>query len=178
MSSSKGPLPDSPAAAGLVTVYVLPKVLPTAIWHRLARALVSDERWFGLVWRHDTDWSKRARGVREFLAPMRLDERRSDRWPGTQLFADQATVSRYHTSPSVLPLLLATDGPYSWLSPELPEDLFFGSQSQLAFASVAHERDAWLLKRRYARLIGQDIALLRERLDARDTQLLKGGDLH
>jgi hypothetical protein len=102
---------------------------------------------------------------------MRLDRQRTNHWPGTQLIGHEATVIRYHVSPAVLPLLLATDDPFAWLSPALPEDLFFGSANQLAFASVAHERDAWLLKRRYARLIGQDLTLTRERLTTRDFRL-------
>jgi hypothetical protein len=174
MSSSKDQLPKRRRGRSELTVYVLPKVVPAAVWHRLVRALVSGEQWFGLVWRDDESWSKRARGVREFLSGLLLDERRAERWPGTQLFGHQATVSRYHTSPAVLPLLLATDGPYSWISPDLPEDLFFGSNAQLAFASVAHERHAWLLRRRYARLVGQDVTLSRQQLDARDSRLLDG----
>lgn len=163
MASSDSSLPETRPGSW---VYVLPRQIPTAIWHRLARALVSYESWFGLVWRHGIDWSERARGVRHFLGPMRIDQRRTDHWPGTRLIGHNATVARYHTSPKLLPLLLSTDDPFAWLSPSLPEDLFFGTRDDLALASVSHERDAWLLKRRYARLVGQDIRLTRERMQA------------
>jgi hypothetical protein len=105
---------------------------------------------------------------------MRIAQELTDRWPGTQLAGHHATVERYHLSPPVLPLLLATEDPFAWRSPDLPEDLFFGSRDELAFVSVSHEREAWLLKRRYAQLIGQDITLAREHFNARDAQLLLG----
>lgn len=171
MASSESSLSETVARPW---VYVLPRQMPAEVWHRLARALVVHESWFGLAWRRGTEWSERAKGIRAFLRPMRVEQRLTGRWPGTRLFGHQATVTRYRTCPAVLTLLLSTDDPFAWLSPELPEDLFFGSHDRLAFVSVAHERQAWLLGRRYARLVGQDITLTRERLDARDSQLVRG----
>ena len=163
--------PDSTTTS----VYVLPRQMPAGLWHRLVRALVSKESWFGLVWRDQLEWSQRARGVRELLQPLAVDQRRADRWPGTRLSDSQATVIVYRTSPRVLPLLLSTDSPFDWLSPDLPEDLFFGSgDSELALVTVTHERDGWLLKRRYAQLLGSEATLRKERLSSRDRLLLLG----
>ena len=157
MYSKNGPPPSF--------IYRMPRQIPQGTWHDLLRSLVFHEEWFGLVWRDGHDPSVRARELGSRLTPLKIDRRRSDRWPGTRLSDSLATVIRYRASAEALPILTTTASPFEWVYPDLPEDLFFGSdESGLAFISVAHERDAWLLKRRHARAIGQQLTLEKEEL--------------
>ena len=152
-------------------IYSLPASMSREVYESLVTGLLDQEEWFGLVWRS----TPKASAISSGLAPLEFERRRTDRWPGTQLIGHQATVVRYRASPEALPHLLSVNSLYDWFGSDLPEDLFFGSNSwQLALVSVAHEREAWLLKRRSASLLGQKITLTRESYSDRDMNLIKG----
>ena len=55
---------------------------------------------------------------------------------------------------------------FGWLQPAYPEDLaFFGHDERLAFASVSHEKDAWVLDVEFARLLPKQFGLSEESID-------------
>lgn len=83
------------------------------------------------------------------LAPgaFMLNETRRDRWPGTVLLDEKATVYSFAVCDGSLEVLLHSgDGLYEWQQPERPEDLgFLRSDETPWLFSVAHEGDAFIL---------------------------------
>lgn len=86
------------------------------------------------------------RSIIEALRPALVDERRSSRWPGTQLYGAEATVWRHRLDADVARRLVgAAEGLYRWLAPDLPEDLCILRADGTAWlGSIAHEETAWL----------------------------------
>ena len=155
--------------------YRLPPSIPANAWHELLRALLEGEDWFGLVWRDRFEPSGKARATGLALSRLKIEKCRADRWPGTRLSDSLATVIRYRASMEAFPALSTSNSPYDWCLPDLPEDLFFGSDREgLAFVSVAHEGDAWIVRHRYAKYLGQKVTLEKERFSARDLALVLG----
>ena len=67
-------------------------------------------------------------------------------WPGTRLLQETATVYRFKFSSRCAEILSsAASGLYSWVQPDLPEDLCLIRPSGDAWlVSITHERDAYL----------------------------------
>lgn len=58
---------------------------------------------------------------------------------------DPAQVSEYIGSNASLAILAEEVGVFSWLYPQLPEDLaFFAADGRCLFNSVSHHEEAWL----------------------------------
>lgn len=164
----------SPGPASSRNAYPVPRQMPPRLYERLILSLVENEDWFGLVWRDDGSFSRRAKGFWTGLKMLQIDRQRVHHWPGTRS-AGLATVIRYETSRRALSSLLSVDSFFAWIKPDRPEDLFFGSgDSDLAYVSVTHEMDAWLLRRRYASLIAQEVTLTRETWSREDYAFFQG----
>jgi hypothetical protein len=75
---------------------------------------------------------------------LRVDE--CSEWPGTTLLQDTATVHRFRFSEQCAELLCgAARGLYSWLQPDLPEDLcLIRPGGDVWLVSISHEKDAYL----------------------------------
>jgi hypothetical protein len=102
---------------------------------------------FSLVWRDQLRFAESASSVRESLRPLQVDYFRVDRWPGTRLFhRGKATVVHFRCDPRAHETLVRPGSLFSWLAPALPEDLAFYSEEGVAtFASVSHDREAFVL---------------------------------
>ncbi len=98
-----------------------------------------------LVWRHQLEFGQRAIGTAAALGPFLVEERVTDKWPGTQLLGSQATVRVYKLAPAVMDVLLSGKRLYAWLAPDLSEDLaFYTSSGDCWLGSIAHERDSFV----------------------------------
>ena len=85
-----------------------------------------------------------------------------------------ATVIKYLASKRARQFLREPGSLFAWLHPDLPEDLFFGSErSGLAMASVSHEREAWLLRKRYASIVGRSLRLEKVALPGEDLEIIE-----
>jgi hypothetical protein len=85
----------------------------------------------------------------EFLDALKpFKTERSDRWPGTVLFAGAGLATLHHfalNDAALVALKEAADSIYAWRQPALPEDLCaLRSDDTTWLGSVAHESDAWL----------------------------------
>lgn len=79
--------------------------------------------------------------------PFLLKQEEKDEWFGTQLFGDTALVSTFRFCPETINLLVkASDALFSWLQPDLPEDLclirFDGTPW---LVTISHERDSYFM---------------------------------
>jgi hypothetical protein len=85
--------------------------------------------------------------VLDKLKPFMLNETRRDRWPGTVLLDEEASIYRFAVCDGSLEVLLqSAEGLYEWQQPERPEDLgFLRSDETPWLFSVAHEGDAFIL---------------------------------
>ena len=75
---------------------------------------------------------------------MLIREETASEWPGTQLLDSTARIDHYLLDGRSRELLIEVNGLYSWLAPELPEDLALYQDGRCWMASIAHERQAWL----------------------------------
>lgn len=81
------------------------------------------------------------------LEPYLVESVRTNKWPGTILLTDQATVYCYRVSEGLDALLseLKTSL-FGWLHPEAPEDpCFCRSDGEPLLVTTSHEHDAYLL---------------------------------
>lgn len=101
---------------------------------------------FLLVEQQHLGLSMRARTVLAELQPSKRREWESREWPGTSLLKDYGTVREFALTRETAAILARTaDSLYSWVQPELPEDLCLlrpGGEPWLI--SIAHEPDAYL----------------------------------
>ncbi|MGI8898266.1 MAG: hypothetical protein ACR2IB_07715 [Pyrinomonadaceae bacterium] len=101
---------------------------------------------FSLVWRDQFEFEPSAYEIKHALKPFLVSNIRTDEWPGTKLFAHDAIVRRYRVADESIELLHASGGLYSWLQPNLPEDLaFYTSGDVVWLATISHEHEAWFL---------------------------------
>ena len=70
--------------------------------------------------------------------------------------AGLATVVRYSCSPDTLRVLTRPRRLFGWLTPNYPEDLsFYGHTGLCAFASISHEREAWVFSEEALRTVNR-----------------------
>ena len=101
---------------------------------------------FSLVWQEQFKFEQSAYAIKHNLKPFLLSNDRTDKWPGTTLIGHEAIVRRYRVVDESVKLLHVAGALYSWLQPNLPEDLaFYGSDDAVWLASVSHEGEAWFL---------------------------------
>lgn len=103
---------------------------------------------FSLVWNDQVRFEQSAYEIKHALKPFLISNRRTDEWPGTNLIGHEAIVRRYRVTDESVKLLHVAGGLYSWLQPNLPEDLaFYASGGEAWLASISHEKQAWFLDR-------------------------------
>ena len=101
---------------------------------------------FSLVWRNQFKFGQSAYELKHVLRPYQLSNVRTGEWPGTKLIGHEAIVRRYRVSDESVKLLYGAGSLYSWLQPNLPEDLAFYSAGDAGWlASISHEGRAWFL---------------------------------
>ena len=101
---------------------------------------------FSLVWRDQFKFELSAYEIKRTLKPFLVSNIRTDEWPGTKLIGHEAIVRRYRVADESIKLLHAAGGLYSWLQPDLPEDLaFYSSGDAVWLATISHEHEAWFL---------------------------------
>jgi hypothetical protein len=101
----------------------------------------------GFVVRSKFPTSTKAVRLAAELRPCLEISREVSYWPGTELRGKQRAISyEYAYSMSVAHSLLdAEQKLYSWIAPEMPEDLYLlRDNGELLLGSIAHEREAWL----------------------------------
>lgn len=101
---------------------------------------------FSLVWLDQFKFEQSAYDIKHALKPFLISNDRTDEWPGTKLIGHEAIVRRYRVTDESLKLLHVAGALYSWLQPNLPEDLaFYASDDTAWLASISHEGQAWFL---------------------------------
>jgi hypothetical protein len=101
---------------------------------------------FSLVWRDQFQFEQSAYEIKHALKPFLISNDRTDEWPGTKLIGHEAIVRRYRVADESVKLLHVAGTLYSWLQPNLPEDLAFYASGDTAWlASISHESQAWFL---------------------------------
>lgn len=83
--------------------------------------------------------------IQDFVSRMGQDllgDEQCQSWPGTVLLDGTARCLRYLCTPRSRDIILsATDSLFSWLQPQLPEDLsLFRRDGSVLLESIAHER--------------------------------------
>ena len=75
------------------------------------------------------------------MKPFQIEIKRSSRWPGTELFGNKATIYSFQSLPELSKILKeAVNSLYSWVQPDLPEDLcFLRSDNTPLLITIAHE---------------------------------------
>lgn len=100
---------------------------------------------FSLVKRNQAFSKEHSLQFETRLLPFLVSSIVTDEWPGTKLYGHQASVSKYHVNENSIKLLSEVDGLYSWVAPDLPEDLiFYNSDGSPWLVSIAHERDSYI----------------------------------
>ncbi len=137
--------------------------------------LLGQAKLFGLVWRRELEFHPSASRINDDLADLRERERITSHWPGTLLLEHKAVLRLYRCDPVALEVLRRPGSIFSWLSPEFPEDLcFFGADLEPVFASVSHEKDAWIISSSIASLAGQMVKLSKMTLEGENASLIRG----
>jgi hypothetical protein len=99
---------------------------------------------FSLSWRKQFRFNQTAHRIADLLKPFLVSMVSTSEWPGTQLIGHGAILRRYRIADRSLKVLGEVSGLYSWMSPELPEDLaFYSTSGECWLASISHERQAW-----------------------------------
>ena len=118
-------------------------------YQRFIDAMLATQAQFSLVWRDRLTFSERASRPRRELTHLQVEVDRTLRWPGTVLMKNgtsMATVVRYRCHESAREILLSPGSLFSWTTPHFPEDLaFYDADGTCSLASVAHEKDAYVL---------------------------------
>ena len=101
---------------------------------------------FSVVVRHTIDVAASALQVLEELQPFLVTKLEESEWPGTELLDETATVCRFKLTKETLGILChASDSLFSWMQPELPEDLcLFRPDGTPWLVTIAHEKDGYL----------------------------------
>ncbi|MEJ8553067.1 hypothetical protein [Tepidibacter sp. Z1-5] len=86
--------------------------------------------------------------VLDRLKPYLKEKKKGYEWPGTQRFEDGDPVTIYHYSlneHSINILLQSADSLYSWVQPNLPEDLCFIKEDGSVWVyTSSHEEMSWV----------------------------------
>lgn len=104
---------------------------------------------FVLVERHQSELNENGFKFLESLKSEILDIEVDQKWPGTQLDGHFANIYFFKTSEKAKQILLDnSDSIYSWLSPDLPEDLtFYKTKGEIWLTSTSHEKTCDVLEK-------------------------------
>jgi hypothetical protein len=98
------------------------------------------------VVRPDLGLNQHALNVISELHPFLVERETVSKWPGTELLEGQANILYFDAVESVAKVIqrVAT-GLYSWIQPDLPEDLsFLTTKAKPLLVSITHEHDAYV----------------------------------
>lgn len=101
---------------------------------------------FLLVVRHTIPQNDSVKEAIEKFRPYLLNKGEKLEWPGTKLIKGRATVYQFQFNQDTASLLgKTTKSLYSWLQPNLPEDLsLIRSDGTPWLVTIAHEKDAYM----------------------------------
>ncbi len=146
-------------------------------YRRFLTVMLEGQAEFSLVWRDQLDFSASAWAYRERLAPFEISSSRTPRWPGTLLLegAGVATVNRYACAVTALDVLTQCPSLFSWHCPAFPEDLaFYDANGEASFASIAHEKEAWVLSPSLLPTVSTFVRLAPEDVDDESARIIRG----
>jgi hypothetical protein len=100
---------------------------------------------FSLVWR-DEMWNDAAARIEAELRPFLIREEHTNSWLGTVVYAPPCAMVRfYRLTPESCAILARAPSLYSWIHPDLPEDLtIFEAEGHPWLCSISHEEDGYL----------------------------------
>lgn len=101
---------------------------------------------FILVLRSTIPQTPSAKKIIKKLEPYVLKISEDSEWPGTKLTDNTATVYKFKLNRSTLELLLeSAQSLYSWIQPNLPEDLcIIRHNNEPLLVTISHEKDGYL----------------------------------
>ncbi|MGA9188190.1 MAG: stage III sporulation protein AH [Methanosarcina sp.] len=87
-----------------------------------------------------------AKSVLEKLNDYLIEMKEQSEWAGTKLLRHTAYVYHYHTSPEAREIIKeVSNSLYSWMQPNLPEDLSFYKSGKPWLVNTAHEKQSFIL---------------------------------
>ena len=87
-----------------------------------------------------------AKSVLEKLNDYLKEMKEQSEWAGTELIEYTAYVYHYHTSPEAREIIKeVSNSLYSWVQPNLPEDLSFYKSGKPWLVNTAHEKQSFIL---------------------------------
>ena len=144
-------------------------------YRELLKVLLRTQESFSLTWRDQLSFESSAHEIGTTLQAVEVRRKHTAHWPGTRLVGSKAVVVTYQATGEALETLAIPGSLYSWRSPRFPEDLaFYASPRACSFASVAHEREAWVLHRSLAKELSQLIALELEEIPGFSEPIIAG----
>ena len=102
-----------------------------------------DDARFSLVWRDDLDYNDHCKDFEKLLNNYLIEEKRVNKWPGTELDSIAATIRYYHLNKNSASILERVVSPFDFISPNYPEDIAFYKEGKLVYGSIAHEQYDW-----------------------------------
>ena len=86
------------------------------------------------------------KSVLEKLNDYLKEMKEQSEWAGTKLLKHTAYVYHYHTSPEAREIIKeVSNSLYSWMQPNLPEDLSFYKSGKPWLVNTAHEKQSFIL---------------------------------
>lgn len=100
---------------------------------------------FSFVVREGVGMEETALTIIKELKQYLVSTQRVSKWPGTTLLWDYATLYTYRLNDMSAGVICKfEDDLYRWLHPRMPEDLVFYKQKKSIFASITHEKEAYM----------------------------------
>lgn len=103
--------------------------------------------YFTFTLRHSLQVYKSIEDLINELEPFLLSKKEQSEWPGTKLLSDTAIVYEYKLSQETVDILQkTTTSLFSWIQPELPEDLCLKRHDKTPWlVTITHEKDGYFL---------------------------------
>ena len=96
---------------------------------------------FILIKRDQLEFNQNCCKIIDLLKPYLIKKTNSNEWPGTKLFGHSAIIYSFECNCKTgLILKNACNGLYSWLSPDLPEDICFYISDEPFLITISHEK--------------------------------------
>jgi hypothetical protein len=130
----------------MVATYDLSEEPRGSVYRGLIRASLNYGASFLLVVRSLLAVHQSVRLAMEDLEPFVVSRTDESEWPGTRLFDETASVSRFLLRSETARILgKVADGLYEWVQPDLPEDLcIMRADGSPWLVTISHEREAYL----------------------------------
>lgn len=148
-------------------IYFVRQELKGAPYNKLLEFAVAVGGYALLVFNSTKNLNIQGQMVLERLDPYLSEKKMQSQWPGTILLDSKELVFKYAICREFIDeLKKAAKGVYSWLQPDLPEDLCLMRVDKTPwFYSVAHEAESYL------ELSDDELALLTKSIPEIDEQL-------